>query len=232
MATARFIGADEVVKKYRETGSPFFSMWCKTQMICQFNEDDLDKGEEIIREEIDRNIKRGFGAECYLKIHSEHEKIYTIKSATLYNLVFKSFDDSATTMMLSGGNGINFQLLQTLNVINSRLTAIEKMNDTDPGGEDDEDDEDDEDEQVNGILSGVDKVLAHPVIGRLIDKFLFPENKAPSIAGVPQDESLEVQQKRLNNAISTLFQKGVTIEHFEKLANMPAVKIKSLLTML
>ncbi len=234
MATARFIGEDEVIKKYRELESPYFSMWCKTQLICQYNGDDIDEGAEMIADEIKRNVKHGFGAELYLKVHSDQEKNYTIKSPVIYNIVFKSFDDGFSGASVANGN-MNFAVLQNLQSINSRLSALESQkNEDDADGEDDE--ADDNDDPVNNTIGQIEKLIASPVISALIDKLFSPSPKPVSkLSGVGSEfnnNDPALINERLNRALSILFKNGLTIEHIEQLAKMPAVKLKQLLTLI
>ena len=235
MVVARFIGADEVIAQYRKIEKPCFSMWCKSAVVCQYNGNDLDEGAELIKEEIERNVKRGFGHECFLKIHPDSQKNYTQKSDVYYNIVFKSMPD---VLPMVGGDAFQYAVMQQLNSINSRMNAYEEM--TDGDDDDDDDDGDDDDDQqgqadgVNGMLAGIDRLLAHPIVSRLIEKIMEggaqPAKK--QLAALAGTDDVEQQQQQLTKAIEVLLNKGVTVEHFVKLAKMPKEKIVSLLNFL
>jgi hypothetical protein len=86
---------------------------------------------------------------------------------------------------------------------------------------DDEDDEDDEPDYVGTIMQQV-----QPHIPALIEGFLSMMNKKPlQVAGTGLDPDVE-------QIISELLAKGITIEHLKKLNAMPKLKIVSLLAML
>lgn len=246
--TARFIGLDDVVEQYEKTAVPFFSMWCKSMMICQYNGSSIEEGIELITEEIERNIKRQFPNECFLKIHPAHEKLYTLKSPVVYNVVFKSYEDTGLSLM--SGNGNNAALINALNGMSSRMAAIEESLN---GNDDDDDDEQQPaNDGINGIIGQVNQLLEHPLISKIVDRFFSTPAPAPGIpkkqraafAGVTEKHGakkavvdydkmpVEKQQALLTQCIEQLLQKGVTLANFVEMAKMPEEKIKMLLTLL
>ena len=130
---ARFIGSDEVIEQFEKVGKPNFSMWCKSALICQYNGDDIEEAVTMIREEIERNIKRKMGQECFLKIHPKEESNYNLKSEVAYNIVFKSYDNPDFQAMTSPA-AFNHLMMEKLIAIESRMN----------GFEDDDDNEDDD----------------------------------------------------------------------------------------
>lgn len=95
-----------------------------------------------------------------------------------------------------------------------------------------EDDEEIEDKTENNVLGAV---LGNPAVQNLLVAFatnlganLVSNNqqRPVGLAGIV-DENSEV-----NELVEKLFSKGLTIDHLRKLADMPALKIKSLLLML
>lgn len=222
---ARYIGADEVIEAYKSKGKPNFSMWCKSAIVCQYNGDDMDEGAEMIREEIERNVKRQFSHECFLKIHPDNEKNYTLKSPVYYNIVFKSYD-SPDFAAASNPAVFNYAMMEKLNEITSRLNAIEEEEEEEP-------EQEEQQTAISGMLAGINQLIAHPIIEKLIYKFLdsptMPgDKKLHSLAGIPPEK----QQQILSKAIETLLNKGVTLEHFVKLSEMPEKQIQSLLNLL
>lgn len=229
---ARFVGAEEVIDQFKKIGLPNFSMWCKTALICQYNGDSIDEAIDIIQEEIDRNIKRKMSHECFLKIHPRQENNYTLKSEIQYNIVFRSYDSPDFAAAVNPAVA-NYQVLEGLNEIKSRLAAIELEREFDD--EDDEDDFDDDfddepEDKIAGYITKAESLLNHPVVGKIIEKlFTTPgeqQTKAvTSLAGMSEQD----QVKLLNQCLEKLFEKGLTLQHLVKLAEMPEDRIKSLL---
>lgn len=235
---ARFIGAEEVLTAFEAKGKPYFSMWCKSSIICQYNGEDMQEALQMIREEIERNVKREMSHECYLKIHPESEKNYTLKSPVFYNIVFKSFDAPDFAMVNNPG-ALNYALLQKITAIESRLNAREEL----AGGIDDDDDEDfDDDEEeenddsekdkIAGIVSGIQTIIEHPVISGLINRFFPPADGAPEVKPSLGKIDEKDQEKVLSECLQKLFAKGLTLEHLVKISELPKEKIKMLLTLL
>ena len=231
---ARYIGLEEVLAEYTKQDKPNFSMWCKSMPICQYNGDDIDEGIEIITEEINRNVKRQMGHECTLRIHAKREDNYTLKSEPWKIVMFKSYDSTDFSDAANPAVA-NYKLLEGINRIESRLSALEGDPD-DPDDDDDwEEDEQEQEDKISGYITRAEKLLDHPVIGKLIDRLFKTSAEDPnttkvitSLAGATEDDQMEI----LNKSLETLFKKGLTLDHLVKLAAMPAAKIKSLLLLI
>lgn len=219
----RYIGVDEVIEGYRKKSTkdcPFFSMWDKGAPICMYNGDDIEEGCDIIRDEIERNIKRGYNNECVLLIHTKKEKTYTKKSETIASIYFISFQKEEK---LEKTNDFNSYLI-------SKISALEeKLKDKD------DEEEEEEDENIGQVaddwLTKIDKLLEKPVIAALIQN-LLPKKNNIALAGIGEPITNEVEQEKLAVAITTLLNKGVKVDHFVKLSQMSETKLKSLLLML
>jgi hypothetical protein len=120
---------------------------------------------------------------------------------------------------MSGMGGRSEMLLERMiesqNVIISRITALEE-----------DDDQDDEPEQKDTLGRIMENPQVQGLIMGLVERFLISGGQPSAIAGIPdtQDEPILI--------VNELMAKGVTIEHLRKLNDMPTTKLKSLLMML
>lgn len=229
---ARFIGADEVIEAYEKQDFTMFSIWIKTQIVCQYNGGDVNEGIAIIKDEIERNIKRRLPFECLLKVHPIVEKNYTMKSDVAYNICFKSYEDHNPAFANPSPSAVNYEMINRLNAIESKQNAlIAAIANKEVEEESEEESEPNNLGNVEGVINGINTILNHPLAIILTDKImsaLTPKQPqmVTKLAGTSTDD------ERISIALQTLFKKGLTVEKLEALAKMPALKIKSLLTMI
>ena len=97
---ARYIGLNEILECYHEkSDTPYFSLWDKTKQICQYNGEDKEEGEAILREEIERNIRRKYSNVLMLCLHPEPAERYKPASEVIYNAAVRSFEPAANEYM-------------------------------------------------------------------------------------------------------------------------------------
>jgi len=227
MAKATYIGTEAIVNGWKEKAeTPFFSLWVKSVKCEQNTVNDWDKAEEKLTNQINDFVKEGYSDILILKLHPEKKASYTAKedAVSMYCQAVRSESPSIGYM------NPNQAILEKLNAIESRINAIE--------GESLETDDDDDDEsaevgKTEAMLESINGILNHPVTNLLINYLQLPAVTAPppppaALAGT----EVESDQAELETALTTLFKKGVTVEHIKKLAAMPAPKIKMLISML
>lgn len=219
---ARYIGKDEVLYAYdKKAKHPYFSIWDKSQCIVQYNGDDYDEAKEIISDEIDISVKRNYTNTLTLKLHPEKEKAYTTKSPTYANFAFICQNTLPAIMPTADNIGASAYYANEIQNLRAEINAL-KMKETEPDDEE-EDDEDDEQPEGMALINGVNTLLEHPLIAGLITKWTSGSQPVRNLAGV---------NNTLEECLETLFNKGVTVQHLQKLAEMPEAKIKMLLSML
>ena len=218
---ARYIGLDEVLEAFhKKAKTPYFSMWMKGQPVCQYTGDDIDDAIELITEEIELNKKRNVTHECELFLHTKKEKQYSRKSESYAVIGFRSFEINMIGSPVDHGGYNNYAMQNELNIIKSQLAALQATAAADPDDEDDEDDEDD------SMLGSFNKIVEHPLVVGLINKWMAGTAPVQALAGVqPTDAGLQ-------ETINILFAKGVQLHHLQKLAAMDETKIKMLINML
>ena len=219
---ARYIGKDEVLYAYEKKAKhPFFSIWDKSQCIVQYNGDDYEEAKEIIADEIDISVKRNYTNTLTLKLHPEKEKAYTTKSATYANFAFVCQNNLPAIMPAHPGDASAYYANEIQN-LRAEINAL-KMKEIEPDDESDDDDQDDEQPEGMALINGVNTLLEHPLIAGLITKWTTGNTPVRNLAGV---------NYTLEECLQTLFNKGVTVQHLQKLAEMPESKIKMLISML
>jgi len=215
---ARYIGLDEVLEQVnKKAKAPYFSMWLKGQPLCQYRDGDtMDDVIEKITEEIELGVKRQITHEHELFLHTKKEKDYTRKSESYCVIGFRCFDLPTNSLGVVDHNAYSMMAVhQEMNRLKSEISALQAERIS----------EDDEDDEPDNLMSGVNKMLDHPLVVGLINKWLTGNQPVTNLAGIDTDQTLQ-------QTIEILFSKGVQVVHLQKLAAMPKEKIQMLLNML
>jgi hypothetical protein len=217
--TVKYYGLEEVLEYFdKYAKQPYFSIWDKSQPLVQYTGDSYDEAKEIIADEINLCKKRNYENPLCIKLHTEKAKVYTSTNKD-YNssAIFVCYDSaigSALIPVQQNNNQATIMLLNEINALKSEISALktEKI-----------EDEEEEEDSSTSFINGVNQALEHPIIAGLLNKLIF--GKQTSLAGV--NTNIDV-----DDCIKILFDKGVTVEHLRKLANMPKDKISMLISML
>ena len=219
-----YVGLNEVIEAFhRKAKSPYWSLWDKTQPLEQNNEDDIDVSLEKLIYEIQLREKRNYTRPLTLLLHPKKESFYDKnKSPKTANIYFVCSELQPVSSVGNVGNNM-LPILQQLNVMQSQISALQNVEQS----EDEDEDENDNEDKTLGYINGINRILEHPIISSVIAKILMPTPEpVVSLSGVDVNEN-EVMQ-----IVNTLFSKGVEIEHLRKLSEMPTSKIKMLISML
>ena len=230
MSAATYIGINEILEGFDAKASkPYFSMWVDNTQVEYNIENDFDKAKNKIINQIDACSRRDMNKVIYLKLHSKlpskSEGIYAKNDPAITMYCAAKADNKI--IGYTGDNNVYpiYQLIEkqneTINALVSKINAIES--------------EEEESESVgsaetelldkiSGIVNSPLGLLASQYLPRLLDKWIPPSQKIAGIAGHSETD--------LETTINILFEKGVTLEHLQKLAAMPKEKIQMLLTML
>jgi hypothetical protein len=215
----RYIGIDDTLEAYESKAvAPYWSLWDKTAIIDQYRGDDMNEGAERLTKEIERSIKLNYENPLTLRLHPTKEKNYTIKSEANAVILFLCSDRPAHHV---GNVGVDSNYYLMLNQINSLKSEVEALKIKKIEEENDEDEY--EDDGASNLIGGMNQLLQHPIVIGLIDKWLTGKAPVTHLAGV---------NRSLEECLETLFSKGVTVEHLQKLADMDKAKINMLIQML
>lgn len=216
----RYIGIEDTLEAYESKAvTPYWSLWDKTAIIDQYRGDDMQEGADRLTKEIERSIKLNYDNPLTLRLHPTKEKNYTIKSEANAVILFLCSDKPAHHV---GNVGVDSNYYLMLNQINALKSEVEALKVKKIEDEIDEDDEYEDDGATN-LISGVNQLLEHPVIMGLMNKWLNGTQPVTHLAGV---------NRSLEECLETLFSKGVTVEHLQKLADMDRAKLSMLIQML
>jgi hypothetical protein len=231
MSAATYIGINEILEGFDDKASkPYFSIWVDNTQVEYNCENDFEKAKNKIIKQIEAFARSGMTKIIYLKIHpklpEKKEGIYT-KTDPALTMYCAAKQEYKNVIGYSGDNSIYpiYQLIEkqneTINALVSKINAIE--------AEEEENESVGSNEEIildkiNGIINSPLGVLASTYLPRLLDKFIPPSQKIAGIAGHSETD--------LETTINILFEKGVTLQHLQKLAAMPKEKIQMLITML
>jgi len=107
---------------------------------------------------------------------------------------------------------INHEILNTLQTINGRLTALEEQ--------DEEDDEDEEDDSLMGMLNGLPKETKQSLLLNALSLFGM-KTPSPTINGVPGDQPEGNETEKIRTALKIMAQHTPTLgDDLMKLASI------------
>ena len=211
----------------RNSTTPYYSVWCNRQLLFSWNSDDLEDGRNKLENDLIAIESNGVGDLLTIKLHPKKEKggFITDKTPIYASLNFRPAELERAYYSPShiAGTGSNqladaiARLTETQNLILSKLSEEEF--------------EEEEKEE-----SALGKLINNPAVQGLaigyISKILGLNNMDTTnlqtgIAGINELNEDEVLQ-----IVSSLMDKGVTIDHLRKLDQMPQAKLSSLLLML
>lgn len=210
----------------RNSTTPYYSVWCNRQLLFSWNSDDLEDGRNKLENDLIAFEQNGVGDLFTIKLHPKKEKGFITDKTPIYaSLNFRpaELERAYYSPNAIAGTGSNqladaiARLTETQNLILSKLSEEEF--------------EEEEKEE-----SALGKLINNPAVQGLaigyISKILGLNNMDTTnlqtgIAGINELNEDEVIQ-----IVSSLMDKGVTIEHLRKLDEMPKAKLSSLLLML
>jgi len=214
----RYYGKNDILTSFEEKAeTPYWSLWDGTALIwANTKTDDIEESIKMLEDELDRCIEHNYDRPVTLILHPKKEKAYNKKSDTNAVLICMCLDKQAYSQTQQNNQIANYNLYNELNAVKSELNALKNA-------QLEEDDEEDDD-QEESFIGSVKTLLNEPVIAGLINKFLQPGTPVNNLAGI--------ENNNINDILNVLFSKGVTIDHLNKLSQMPESQIKMLLTML
>ena len=211
----------------RNSASPYYSVWCNRQLLFSWNSDDLEEGRNKLENDLIAIENNGVGDLLTIKLHPKKEKggFITDKTPIYASLNFRpaELERAYYSPNAIAGTGSNqladaiARLTETQNLILSKLSE-------------DEFEEEEKEESALGKLINNPAVqgLAIGYISKLLGlNNMDTANMQTGIAGINELNEDEVFQ-----IVSSLMNKGVTIDHLRKLDEMPQAKLSSLLLML
>ena len=239
---ASFTHLNDLIDHFVEMDHPYYIISEDKKSIFSMNNkvNDIDEAGEKLKRALE---------------HKDHSKVY-------YIYCFKTLSKSGLAIPLKAGNHLLFSyqkakpeysveqkqmyyggLGSLIQQQNERIDRLQQLLESKLMQEDEEIENDDQvkDSMQNNIIG---TLMGNPAVQNILSNLLtnifantmtnnatnsIPANYKPTaLAGdQPSDQEL-----RLANILETLFDKGITVDHLEKLASYPKAKLSMLLTML
>lgn len=239
---ASFTHLNDLIDHFIEMDHPYYIISEDKKSIFSMNNkvNDIDEAGEKLKRALE---------------HKDHSKVY-------YIYCFKTLNKSGLAIPLKAGNHLLFSyqkakpeysveqkqmyyggLGSLIQQQNERIDRLQQLLESKLMQEDEEIENDDQvkDSMQNNIIG---TLMGNPAVQNILSNLLtnifantmtnnatnnIPANYKPTaLAGAdPSDQELKLAQ-----ILETLFDKGVTIDHLEKLASYPKAKISMLLQML
>jgi hypothetical protein len=238
---ASFTHLNDLVDHFIEMEHPYYIISEDKKSIFSMNNkvNDIDEAGEKLKRALE---------------HKDHSKVY-------YIYCFKKLTQSGLSIPLKAGNHLLFSFQKAkpeysfeqkqqyygglgsmIQEQNNRIDRLQQLLEAKMLQEDEPEDDNDVKESMQSNIIGT--LMGNPAIANILTNLLtnifannmtngqtnnIPTNYKPTaLAGAdPSDQEL-----RLAQILETLFDKGVTIDHLEKLASYPKAKISMLLQML
>jgi hypothetical protein len=203
--------------------SPYYSVWRGRNLSFSWNNDDMEAGRQKLENDINFAEQNNVTEVLTIKLHPKKDKGYITNGTPVYaSLDFRPCALESAVYGLPVSQPSNYaisQIMEELKVIKSQIAGNEM--------DFEEEEEDNKPESpINALLNNPDvhQALVSGLLGLIGGMFTQAPPVANSgIAGI-NDEAVEILNQLMN--------KGVTLEHLKKLANMNEAKLKSLLLML
>lgn len=204
---------------------PYYSVWRGRNLSFSWNNDDMEAGRLKLLNDISFAEQNNVSEVLTLKLHNKKDKSGYITSSTP---TYGSLDFRPSPMEQmnygvsvphSSNNYAMEKILDKLNVLESRIAGYESM-------EEDHDEEEKPLSPINAMLNNPDiqQALVTGILG-MVGGLFGGAAHVKSLAGAEdQHEAIEL--------LNVLMNKGVTVDHLRKLADMSDAKLKSLLLML
>lgn len=225
-AQPTYIGTEQILSAFEEKAdTPFFSLWIGKECAEYNTENDFDKAVDKLERQLKAFANADITHTFCIAIHSATKKGGWKHADTKENakLMYCAIRKVETPYGYNSANAINMQILEKLNAFESRINAIEAA-ETEPETDEIGQTSDDTIQKINGIVNGLSSIIASPVVSILLQN-IFGKTLQPV-------KTLAGDQDDINEVLTVLFNKGVTVQHLKKLSEYPTDKIQMLLQML
>jgi len=218
-AKAAYIGLEKILSAFEEKAdTPFFSMWWGKTKFEQSITNDFDKAKDKIENQVKAFLEEDINDVFIIALHPEKKVSYSATDLKDSVQMFCQAKKTDTVFYPGSSNNVNYEILEKLRAMESKINALE-----------------DDTEEDTDSISGNDDVIA-----KYLDKINSIVNSPIAIAGmgllagkaVTSSALASPDEDELSKILTTLFQKGVTINHLKKLSEYPANKIQMLLSMM
>jgi len=217
-AKATYIGVDKILTAFEEKAdTPFFSLWVGKARAEMNKDNDIEKAISKLEKQIKAFQEEEMNDIFVIALHPEKKVSYKFEDCKDATLMYCQAKRSEAPAIYQGNiSAANYQILEKLNSIESRINAIES----------EEIETEEEGEEIGSaeavLIDKINGIVNSPLVGVLMQLFSKQPAQVTALAGTDD----------LNEILNTLFDKGVTVQHLKKLASYPKEKISMLLTML
>lgn len=240
MPRAKFHGIPEIIEAFESKAErPYWALYEGKTMHDSYTGEDMEESLAQLQEELTRLRKKQFTNVFILHPHSvklnKTDKNYTIdqkKYPVTYPIYCSVFTETELQNLTGTGQGaaVGYMTAAPSGYVNDRLNAMESTLNAIADKLKDEDDDQDDEPNNDSELGQMAKLLENDTVKGLIGALVGYLTRQP--AKLQPVTSLGSINADWEHCVSVLFQKGVTLEHLQKLAAMPESKIKMLLAML
>jgi hypothetical protein len=201
--------------------NPYYSVWRGRNLSFSWNNDDMEAGRQKLENDINFAEQNNVTEVLTIKLHPKKDKGYITSSTPVYaSLDFRPCALESAVYGLPVNQPNNYamsQIMEKLAVLESKIAGNENEF---------EEEEEEKESPINALLNNPDvhQALVSGILGLVGG--MFSATPPPAVSGIAgiNEEAVEILNQLMN--------KGVTLDHLKKLAQMSDAKLKSLLIML
>lgn len=212
--TVPYVGKESIITGYETLAKcPYFSIWLNNAIVYSFSGDSKEEGAEMLETILNNiaSIDQVFTVRLHNALPAKNDT-YT-KNETAASIMYCSLVDPSPIISGTGVDPNLALIMQRLNAIESDLKAKNEI-------EVEEEEEENENEKLMGQIAGI---VNSPLVGLIIE-YLKPKQPVTHLAGIEEND--------IEKILSTLFSKGVTVDHLRRLSEYPKEKISMLIQMI
>lgn len=211
--TVPYVGKESIITGYETLAKcPYFSIWLNNAIVYSFSGDNKEEGAEMLETILNNiaSIDQVFTVRLHNALPAKNDT-YT-KNETAASIMYCSLVDPSPIISGTGVDPNLALIMQRLNAIESDLKAKNEI--------EEEEESETENEKLLGSIAGI---VNSPLVGLLIEHFR-PKQPVTHLAGIEEND--------IEKILSTLFSKGVTVDHLRRLSEYPKEKISMLIQMI
>lgn len=199
---AMYTGTEAIISGYNLMENPVFSVWKGRDLLFSHNSTDEDKGEILLRQNLEVYAAAGNSDILKICFHPKVEKDFiTNKSPVCGTMFVRCCPAMPQNYLIPAMNnegvymGGQVDVLQKkINELESRLKAYEDNEEND-----DEDSQEDQIGRINEVVNGISSIMSNPVISALLAKFFEkPNDNGAKVSGLKRvagiDDEIEYEE--------------------------------------
>ena len=183
-----FTGVDNILSGFDRYNNAVFSVWKGKDLLFSNNDTDISQARELLHENIAAYAAAGNNDALKIVFHPEPEPKYITNKTAICGTIYVRCSAIESIAQYYPAPPIDNGIMAKLNVIESRLNALDEDEDEDQG----------EESQFGGIMSGINELTNNPVIMAFLGNLFKLPGQPQAIAGIPTSAAFTASMEYLS----------------------------------